>query len=32
MNLNAPAFSTFSHDGLDLAYFDEGDPSGIRCC
>lgn len=28
MNLNAPAFSTFSHEGLDLAYFDEGDPSG----
>lgn len=28
MNLNAPAFSSFSHDGLNLAYFDEGDPSG----
>jgi pimeloyl-ACP methyl ester carboxylesterase len=28
MNLNAPAFSTFTHDGLDLSYFDEGDPSG----
>jgi Predicted hydrolases or acyltransferases (alpha/beta hydrolase superfamily) len=28
MNLNAPAFSVFQHDGLDLAYFDEGDPSG----
>jgi pimeloyl-ACP methyl ester carboxylesterase len=28
MNLNAPAFSSFSHDGLDLAYFDEGDSSG----
>ncbi|QRM55557.1 alpha/beta hydrolase [Sinorhizobium sp. BG8] len=28
MNLNAPAFSRFSHDGLELAYFDEGDPAG----
>ncbi|KKX33647.1 alpha/beta hydrolase [Rhizobium sp. LC145] len=28
MNLNAPSFSSFSHDGLKLAYFDEGDPSG----
>ncbi len=28
MNLNAPAFSTFQHDGLNLSYFDEGDPSG----
>ncbi|MVA23355.1 alpha/beta hydrolase [Agrobacterium vitis] len=28
MNLNAPAFSRFRHDGLEIAYFDEGDPSG----
>jgi pimeloyl-ACP methyl ester carboxylesterase len=28
MNLNAPAFSTFVHDNLNLRYFDEGDPSG----
>lgn len=28
MNLNGPSFSTFQHDGLNLAYFDEGDPSG----
>jgi pimeloyl-ACP methyl ester carboxylesterase len=28
MNLNAPAFSSFVHDGLNLRYFDEGDPSG----
>ncbi|MCA0256431.1 MAG: alpha/beta hydrolase [Proteobacteria bacterium] len=28
MNLNPPAFNTFSHDGLTLSYFDEGDPSG----
>lgn len=28
MNLNAPAFSFFNHDGLRLAYFDEGDPAG----
>ncbi|QLF70333.1 alpha/beta hydrolase [Peteryoungia desertarenae] len=28
MNLDAPAFSRFSHDGLELAYFDDGDPSG----
>ncbi len=28
MNLNTPAFSTFTHDGLELAYFDEGDPNG----
>jgi len=28
MNLNAPKFSTFQHDGLQLAYFDEGDPAG----
>lgn len=28
MNLNMPQFSDFSHDGLRLAYFDEGDPAG----
>ncbi|HEY0122056.1 MAG TPA: alpha/beta hydrolase [Rhizobium sp.] len=28
MNLNVPAFSHFIHDGLKLAYFDEGDPNG----
>jgi len=28
MNLNTPAFSSFTHDGLKLAFFDEGDPSG----
>ncbi|MGG7519236.1 alpha/beta fold hydrolase [Allorhizobium undicola] len=28
MNLNAPAFSSFRHDGLELAYFDDGEPSG----
>lgn len=28
MNLNAPAFSSFTHDCLDLFYFDEGSPSG----
>ena len=28
MNLNAPAFSSFVHDGLTLSYFDEGNPSG----
>ncbi len=28
MNLNAPAFSSFVHDGLGLRYFDEGDPAG----
>jgi non-heme chloroperoxidase len=28
MNLNTPAFSSFTHDGLNLAYFDEGDPNG----
>lgn len=28
MNLNAPTFSTFTHQGLNLAFFDEGDPSG----
>ncbi|PZM11238.1 alpha/beta fold hydrolase [Rhizobium tubonense] len=29
MNLNTPAFSTFVHDGLHLAFFDEGDRSAI---
>jgi len=28
MNLNAPAFSSFRHDGLELAFFDDGDPAG----
>jgi pimeloyl-ACP methyl ester carboxylesterase len=28
LNLNAPSFSFFHHDGLKLAYFDEGEPSG----
>jgi pimeloyl-ACP methyl ester carboxylesterase len=28
MNLNAPSFSSFVHDGLNIAYFDEGDASG----
>ncbi|MGV8937065.1 MAG: alpha/beta fold hydrolase [Allorhizobium sp.] len=28
MNLNLPRFSNFAHDGLQLAYFDEGEPSG----
>lgn len=28
MNLNAPEFKSFNHDGLEIAYFDEGDPSG----
>lgn len=28
MNLNAPEFSSFRHQNLQLAYFDEGDPSG----
>ena len=28
MNLNPPSFSRFRHDGLELAYFDEGDASG----
>lgn len=28
MNLNPPVFSTFSHQGLSLAYFDEGEPAG----
>ncbi|MBB3318614.1 non-heme chloroperoxidase [Rhizobium sp. BK181] len=29
MNLNTPVFSSFTHDGLKLAFFDEGDPSGV---
>jgi non-heme chloroperoxidase len=28
MNLNTPVFSSFIHDGLKLAFFDEGDPDG----
>lgn len=28
MNLNAPQFSSFQHDGLSLSYFDEGDAAG----
>lgn len=28
MNLNTPVFSTFSTRGMDIAWFDEGDPSG----
>lgn len=28
MNLDAPPFSQFIHDGLQIAYFDEGDPAG----
>jgi pimeloyl-ACP methyl ester carboxylesterase len=28
MNLDAPPFSSFRKDGLDLAYFDNGDPAG----
>lgn len=28
MNLDNPPFSRFSHDGLEIAYFDAGDPSG----
>ena len=28
MNLNSPSFSRFRHDGLELAYFDEGSASG----
>ena len=27
MNLNSPQFSTFSHDGMEFSYFDEGDRS-----
>ncbi|MBU0737184.1 MAG: alpha/beta hydrolase [Alphaproteobacteria bacterium] len=28
MNLDAPPFFSFRNDGLDLAYFDDGDPAG----
>ena len=28
MNLNSPVFSTFTHDGLELSYFDAGDKAG----
>ncbi|ASY62781.1 Hydrolase [Sinorhizobium sojae CCBAU 05684] len=28
MDLNPPQFSRFAHDGLEIAFFDEGDPSG----
>jgi pimeloyl-ACP methyl ester carboxylesterase len=28
MNLDPPPFSRFTHNGLELAFFDEGDPSG----
>lgn len=28
MNLDAPPFSSFHNDGLELAYFDDGDPAG----
>lgn len=28
MNLNTPAFSDFIHDGMKLAFFDEGDAGG----
>lgn len=28
MNLNLPSFSRFRHDGLELAFFDEGNPAG----
>ena len=28
MNLDPPTFSRFRHEGLELAFFDEGDPSG----
>ncbi|MGI2032258.1 alpha/beta fold hydrolase [Rhizobium panacihumi] len=28
MNLNAPTFSQFDHDGLKISFFDEGEPSG----
>ncbi|OLP55296.1 alpha/beta hydrolase [Rhizobium rhizosphaerae] len=28
MDLNAPSFQTFRHDGLDLSFFDKGDPAG----
>lgn len=28
MNLDPPTFSRFRHEGLELAFFDEGDPAG----
>ncbi|MBB4187952.1 alpha/beta fold hydrolase [Sinorhizobium terangae] len=28
MDLNPPPFSRFVHDGMEIAFFDEGDPSG----
>lgn len=28
MHLNAPDYKHFTHDGLQLSYFDEGDPAG----
>lgn len=28
MNLDLPTFSRFRHEGLELSFFDEGDPSG----
>lgn len=28
MNLNAPTFSDFTHDGLKIAFFDDGDAAG----
>ncbi|WEX87260.1 alpha/beta hydrolase [Sinorhizobium garamanticum] len=28
MDLNAPPFSRFVHEGMEIAFFDEGDPSG----
>ena len=28
MNLDAPPFSSFHNEGLELAYFDDGDPAG----
>lgn len=29
MNLNVPEYHSFSHDGLQLSFFDEGNPSGV---
>jgi pimeloyl-ACP methyl ester carboxylesterase len=28
MHLNSPVFSTFAHDGMEFAYFDEGEEDG----
>ena len=28
MDLNPPPFSRFTHEGLEIAFFDEGDPAG----